>query len=155
MILCFGCLSWLMQTSWTDIMTLKNLCVGGKLLWCIRPLDQDSCFLYNSSWNSFQACVEEVCYKAAPTVFGIYLTLYIWDHQISKNSFKFFSFFFSAVHTAVRVTWLSPTCTEIDPFKFPELLYWQYSLADRGDSFPLSMPFRILQNLIISYMWRH
>lgn len=57
------------------------------------------------------------------------LTLYIWDHQISKNSFKSFSlFFFHLVHTAVRVTtWLSPACIETDPFKFPELPYWQYS----------------------------
>ena len=63
-----------MQTSWTDKMTLKNVWKKTNNYYDGSDLQtRFHAFFDNSSRNSFQAYVEEVCYKAAPTLFGIYI----------------------------------------------------------------------------------
>ena len=74
--------------------------------------------------NSFQACVEVVCYDADSTLFGVHInSIHLKSSNILKIHLNFLElFFFHLAPTPVKVTtWLLLTCIKTVPFKFPEL----------------------------------
>lgn len=56
--------------------------------------------------NSFQTCVEVVCYDADPTLFGVHInSIYLKSSNILKIHLNFLElFFFHLAHTPVKVT---------------------------------------------------